>query len=121
MKITVKAVRASEAAHVLRRALGPVRAWDKMLEEMRRDDEADYLGLRLEPHGRRRDLTGCPRPVYLLDNVLEFIRLAREAAPHPANPGHVQIFEVEIDTAVVCPWQFITLKTKGTAPVCTAH
>ncbi|SAL42513.1 hypothetical protein AWB74_01732 [Caballeronia arvi] len=112
MKLTVKAVRSSEAAHILRRALGPVRAWEKALDEMRRDEEAHYLGLRIEPYGRQRDQTGCARPVYLLDNVLEFVRQAREAALHPTNPGHVQIFEVEIDTAIVCPWRFITLKTK---------
>jgi len=117
MKLTVKAVRASEAAHILRRALGPVRAWDKALDEMRRDDEAHYLGLRLEPYGRRRDRTGYPRPVYLLDNVIEFIRQAREAAPHPVNSGHVQIFEVEIDTAITCPWQALTLTTKPSSTV----
>lgn len=111
MKLTVKAVSASEAAHLLRRGLGPVRAWDAALDEMRRDNGKTYLGLRLDPYGQRRD-HGCKRPIYLLDNVLEFIRAAREAAPHPANTSQIDVLEVEIDTAIVCPWKAMTLAPK---------
>lgn len=116
MKLTVKAVSASEAAHILRRGLGPVRAWDGALEEMRRDDDKTYLGLRLEPYGQRHS-HGCKRPIYLLDNVLEFIRDARNAAPHPANPSQIDVLDVEIDTAVVCPWKALRLNPKRAATV----
>ncbi|KVH47348.1 hypothetical protein [Burkholderia diffusa] len=117
MKLTVQAITASEAAYMLRRELGPVRAWDAALEEMRRDGTKTYLGLRLDPYGKRR-AHGCKRPVYLRDNVDEFIRAARGVAPHTTPASDIATFDVEIDTAIVCPWRALTLTTK---PTSTTH
>jgi hypothetical protein len=117
MKLTVKAVTASEAAYMLRRELGPVRAWDAQLEEMRRNSEKTYHGLRLDPYGKRHS-HGGKRPVYLRDSVDEFIRAARRVASHPVPTSDITTFDVEIDTAIVCPWQALTLTTK---PSSTTH
>lgn len=103
-----KAVSAAETAYIVRRALGSGRSWGKTLEQMCRDDEANYLGLRLEPFARMVR-HGYPRPVYLLRDVICFIRRVRELGVCPSNPGEIDAFEVEIDSTIHCPWRARTV------------
>ncbi len=93
---------------MVRKFLGPVRAWDGALEEMRRNESANYLGLRLEPYGRMQR-QGYPRPVYLLRDVLAFICRARELATPPSKPAEIDAFEIEIDPTLHCPWRVRTV------------
>lgn len=85
------------------------RAWDNLLEQMRRDGEAGYLGLRLEPCGRV-EREGYPHPVYLLQDVGEFIRRARELNGGNPHPIGFETFKIEFDRTLHCPWQARTIK-----------
>jgi hypothetical protein len=102
--VSEKAVCAAEAAYIVRRALGPVRAWGKALEEMCRNDAASYLSHRLTPCARMHR-QGYPRPIYLLRDVANFIRNVRESTSGLSNPGEIETFEIEFDSTTRCPWQ----------------
>jgi hypothetical protein len=103
-----KAISAGEAAYVLRRALGATRHWDGALEEMRRKEDAAYLGLRLEPFARMR-CKGFSRPIYLLRDVAAFILAARELMMPLPNPSAIDAFEIDVDPTLHCPWQARTV------------
>lgn len=104
----VKAVSASEAAFICRRALGDVRHWDDALTDMRRG-RTDYCGLRLTPYGKYHD-GKCHRPFYLLADIKEFIDAALAANPSSRSRIPIQVHEVEIDPTDVRTWQVRKMK-----------
>lgn len=93
-KVRDKLMSAYEASFILRYKLGPERAWDDLLADMRRG-RATYLGLTLLPYGRRHD-GRAKRPLYLLSDVLQFVAdaLALRSAPPDRR---LKVEEVEVD------------------------
>jgi len=75
----VKTVPASEAAYILRRKLGAVRAWGDTLADMRRG-KSTYYGLLLTPCLCSHDGKGM-RPYYSLVDIAEFIGSALALTP----------------------------------------
>lgn len=96
-------VTASDAAYILRFSLGPFRAWDDILFDMRRD-RSNYEGLILRPIGMGL-INGRYRPVYRISDIQEFIKLALPLQPALAAPHKLLIREAEIDPADTKPWR----------------
>lgn len=95
-------VSASEVAYILRFSLGPLRAWDDALSDMRRD-KSNYEGLILKPIGVAR-INGFYRPAYSLSDVREFIKHARLMHPELTSPHSLLIREAEINPSDIRPW-----------------
>lgn len=76
---------ASETAYVLRRCLGPHRAWSSFLADCLRYEQ-DLHGYRLLPHSRYKGR--APRPLYLVADIGEFIKSVKTANPSlgPTEP-----------------------------------
>ncbi|EPT6930470.1 hypothetical protein ACVRTF_004229 [Cronobacter turicensis] len=98
-----KLIPASEVAYILRFRLGPFRAWDDVLSDMRRD-RSSYEGLILQPVSVGR-INGRYRPVYRLSDVQEFIKHALPLQPSLAAPHKLLIREAEIDPTDIRPWR----------------
>jgi len=99
----VKTVTASEAAYILRRKLGAVRAWDDMLSDMRRGKNS-YFGLFLTPYLSSHDGKGL-RPYYRLQDIAEFIRAALDISPSSTAMIPVQTYEFEVAPADKRLWK----------------
>ena len=95
-------VSASEVAYILRFSLGPLRAWDDALSDMRRD-KSNYEGLILKPIGMGK-INGFYRPVYSLSDVREFIKHARLMHPELTSPHSLLIREAEVNPSDIRPW-----------------
>lgn len=104
----VKAVAAPEAAYILRRALGGVRAWDDMLCNMRLHRH-DYFGLTLHPYCKCHDGKGL-RPYYLIEDLKEFIFEALQRNPESRELVDIQKVTIEIDPNDVRHWHHIKLR-----------
>lgn len=98
----VKTLSASETAYFLRVKLGNVRAWDDLLADMRRR-KATYFGETLLPVGKVSD-TRHARPVYLFNDVCEFVEKVSLLCPPSAKPHILSVLEVDIDLADKRHW-----------------
>lgn len=67
MKIQV--INQSDAAYMIRRTLGPIRAWEDLLSDMRQGKNT-FHGLVLLPCGTDRSR----RPTYYIGDIREFLR-----------------------------------------------
>ena len=90
----IKALRAAEVAHILRRALGPIRDWSDALADMRAE-KSNVCGISLLPVGVLS--AGCSRPIYHPASVAEFIKEVQEACPEALADTPLQTVEIEID------------------------
>lgn len=102
-----KVLRAAEVAHVLRRALGPMRDWSDALADMRAE-KTDVGGVRLLPVGVLS--AGCRRPVYHPASVAEFINEVRLRCLESRKDAPLQAVEVEIDLFDERGWRQIVAK-----------
>lgn len=82
-------------AYALRRALGDGPNYFTLLLDMRRD-RGNFHGLVLLPIARTREGRSL-RPVYAVEDVVEFIKKAREITDIPANPAAVKARIVMLD------------------------
>lgn len=101
MKINV--IPAPEAAYLLRRELGPIRAWDTTLADMRRG-RADVYGLTLLPKCQGK-FAHAWRPMYAVDQVEAFIEAVRKANPSAARGVPHLVKTAHIDPTDVRPWR----------------
>src|SRR5689334_17120726 len=99
----VKTVTAAEAAYMLRRDLGAVRAFDDMLADMRRG-KSSYFGLVLTPLLCSHDGKGT-RPYYSLSDIADFTRAALSIAPSSTALIPVQVHEFEVAPADKRLWK----------------
>lgn len=77
MTTTVATISLSEAAYMLRQALGPLRNWASFLTDNIRHKQSVH-GLTLEPCARQHDGKAY-RPVYGVEDVLTFIEAVKKA------------------------------------------
>ncbi len=106
----IKALRAAEVAHILRRALGPMRDWSDCLADMRAD-KTDIGGVRLLPVGVLS--AGCPRPIYHPASIAEFITKVRQLysdTGEAVKDAPIQAVEVEIDLDDERDWKHVKAK-----------
>lgn len=98
----IKALRAAEVVHLLRRALGPIRDWSDALADMRAD-KTSIDGISLLPVGT----LSSGRPVYHPASVAEFIKEVRKSCPGALPGAPLQTVEVEIDLSDERGWKHI--------------
>jgi hypothetical protein len=103
-------------AYVLRRALGDGPNYFTLLLDMRRD-RGDFHGLVLLPIARTREGRSL-RPVYAVEDVILFIKNAREVADMPANPAAVKARIVMLDPEDHRSWR--VRKVSSASPSTTA-
>jgi len=127
----LKVMPAPEVAYVLRQKLGPIRAWEFTLADMRRGRVESVHGAILLPicMGKHE---GAWRPMYATTDVVEFIRAVRAATPgtartmsyqvkiahtHPGDtrPWHTRKLPVAASTAV--PMMAASMRAPGYLPV----
>lgn len=89
----VRLMSAPEVAFLLRKELGPIRAWDDCLADMRRDKVA-VNGYMLKPVCRALD----GRPMYRTSEIVEFI-----VAVRAANPAAQRNASPQVKTAILDP------------------
>jgi len=102
-----KVLRAAEVAHILRRALGPMRDWSDCLADMRAE-KTDIGGLRLLPVGVLS--AGCRRPIYHPASIAEFINKIRQLYSETGEvvkDAPIQAVEVEIDLSDERCWKHV--------------
>jgi hypothetical protein len=107
-------------AYALRKTLGDGPNYFTLLLDMRRG-RSDFHGLVLLPIGRTREGRSL-RPVYAVEDVVLFIKKAREVAEVPANPAAVKVRTVMLDPEDYRSWRvrkvpsaasYLTEKPKG--------
>jgi hypothetical protein len=104
----IKMMPSPEVAAFLRRALGPIRAWDDCLADMR-IEKTSVSGLVLLPFATVHDGKAA-RPYYRTSDIEEFVRAVNAANPD-ARPGiPLKIVEVEYDPADRRSWKARTYK-----------
>lgn len=106
----IKALRAAEVAHILRRALGPMRDWSDCLADMRAE-KTDIGGVRLLPVGVLS--AGCRRPIYHPASVAAFIEEIRRLCSdtgEAVKDAPLQTVEVEIDLSDERGWKHVKAK-----------
>lgn len=92
-----------EVAAFLREALGPIRAWDDCLADMRAG-KTNVFGHTLEPFHRARD-DKAYRPFYRLDDVMNFARKVHASNPN-ARPGiGYRIHKIDFDPTDRRSWK----------------
>lgn len=99
----VKVMSASEVAAYLRQALGPLRAWDDCIADMRRGTTS-INGLVLLPFCRSPD-GKASRPQYRIGDVTEFVRAVKAAIPEAVPGITFKVNEVEHDPADRRSWK----------------
>jgi hypothetical protein len=99
----VKVMPSPEVAYLLRRELGPIRAWDDCLADMR-NGKTHVDGYTLLPECRGKGGTAW-RPLYRTSEVLEFIKAVRAANPSANRYAPLQIKTAFTDPADLRPWR----------------
>jgi hypothetical protein len=98
---------ASEVAFILRRKIGPQRAWGDFLADCIRG-RADFYGLTLLPTARVR-YRGLDRPVYSVREVHEFVHEAIRLSPPLNSPASLMTYLVDFDLIDYRHWKLRTL------------
>lgn len=85
----------AEVAHILRKLLGPIRAWGNALQDMRRH-KADIDGCVLLPACRIRDARAW-RPYYAEADIVTFVKAVRRVNPEarPQVTPHYNVVEID--------------------------
>jgi arylamine N-acetyltransferase len=116
----IRLLPASETAYVLRRALGPRKAWEFWLADVRRGKAGACVGPILLPCGRVKDPAfGGFRPVYAIDDIKAFIIEFRAANPGSKAEISPTVYTAETDTGDMRHWK--ARKLKATKPSAYAH
>lgn len=99
----IKVLFAPEVAYVLREKLGPIRAWEFTLADMRRGRVDSVHGATLLPicMGKHE---GAWRPVYAATDVVEFIKAVRVATPGAAHTMPYQVKTAHTHPGDPRPW-----------------
>jgi hypothetical protein len=95
---------AGEVAYMLRRDLGPQRAWSDFLTDCIQG-KTNFHGLVLLPVAciHRK---GSRRPAYLKEDVFAFVRQALAVSPPPSsNTKGWQVDIVDLDPSDLRPWR----------------
>jgi hypothetical protein len=103
MTTTTKVISSSEVAYLLRKYLGPGRAWDDVLADMRRD-RTHVCNFVLEPSCRLKDERAW-RPYYTATDVIEFIRNVRAACPTTGKDIRPIVRDALTDPTDRRPWR----------------
>lgn len=111
MKFTV--MPSSEVAYLLRKELGPIRAWDDCLADMRRG-KVTVNGYTLLPECRGKGGTAW-RPMYQVSNVWGFIEAIRAVDPSVRRNEPPQIKTAIADPADCRPWKLRKLPVAASA------
>lgn len=98
-----KILPASEVAYILRHQLGPMRAWDDALADMRAN-KTNVSGCVLLPTCRVHDGRAW-RPGYVAADVVEFIRAVRRAHPDAKRLAPLHYSVVSVDPADTRAWK----------------
>lgn len=106
-----RAVPASEAAYILRRNLGPIKAWDDFLADNRRERQ-NLNGLTLPSCGKVRDR--ARRPIYDVRDIAKFIADAKAMGLAMPEPEKIKSIEVDLDPEI--PW-FLRIFDRDGKPV----
>jgi len=97
-----KVISAPEVAYLLRRELGPLRNWDDTLADMRRG-RVEVHGYTLQPICKGK-YAGSWRPMYAANDVVDFIKKVRFAAPTAGRHVPYQVKTAYTDPADARPW-----------------
>lgn len=100
---TMKVISSSEVAYLLRKYLGPGRAWDDVLADMRRG-RTHVFKLVLEPACRLKDERTW-RPYYAATEVVEFIRKVRTACLTTGKDIRPTVRDALTDPTDRRPWR----------------
>ena len=102
----IRAMDLGTTAAVLYQAFGPERNWRDFLTDCNRS-RTDFQGFQLLPIARvRPDKGRCRRPVYALDDIVEFIRNVRDVWTKPAAADKLRRFTIDVpDILFHLPWQ----------------
>ncbi|EHJ4099560.1 hypothetical protein QMS78_06355 [Cronobacter dublinensis] len=92
----------SDAAYMIHDAIGPLRNWHTILDDMRLN-RGDYCELVLTPIGIAKH-EKSKRPVYLLSDVQKFIDEARVRSGSKVSPRSINPFPVEYDPSDKRKW-----------------
>lgn len=98
----IKAVTAGDAAFILRLKLGPLRAWDDALADMRRE-RTTHLGHVLLPYCVQESKRGR-RPLYKVTDIRNFIERVEGAVVGSPGVSKYNIYEIEHDPADRRSW-----------------
>jgi hypothetical protein len=101
MKINV--MPSHEVAYLLRKELGPIRAWDDCLADMRRE-RALVNGYTLLPECRSKGGSAW-RPMYQVSKVVAFIKAVRAVDPNATRNEPPQIKTAIMDPADCRHWK----------------
>lgn len=94
-----KIISASETAYILRKHLGPIRAWRDFLTDNIRERQ-DVGGLKLTPCGKMKGR--CKRPLYDIRDVAKFVAEVKAAGLAAVEPEKIKALDVELDVEI--PW-----------------
>jgi len=120
----IKVVSAPEVAYLLRQKLGPIRAWEFTLADMRRGRVESVHGATLLPicMGKHE---GAWRPMYSVPDVVAFIKAVRAANPGTERNTPLQIKTAITDPIDTRPWYkrklLVAISTFGSMLGCSAH
>ena len=96
-------VTSADAAYMIHDEIGPLRDWHSTLNKMR-SDRGDYCELVLKPIGVVKQ-ERTMRPVYLYDDVRNFIDEARVRSGSKAAPKSISQISVQYDPSDKREWQ----------------
>ena len=101
MVINTPTVSAAQAAIILYRQLGPIRAWSDFLSDNIRGRQ-DIMGLTLKPCAMKKDCRAM-RPRYSLNEIHDFIEGVKSRMPEAGPEKRIVPVILAIDTAR--PWR----------------
>lgn len=108
----VRLLSAPETAHLLRQALGPFKAWEDWLSDVRRGRAGACSGPILEPYCKLKDPEfGCFRPMYAAGAIKAFIHEFRSKNPASCAGIKATVYIAEIDAGDMRHWKVRKLKT----------
>jgi hypothetical protein len=99
----IKVLSAPEVAYLLRQKLGPIRAWEFTLADMRRGRVESVHGATLLPIciGKHE---GAWRPMYAVADVVDFIKAVQAAGPSAVRHAPYQVKTAHTDSTDTRPW-----------------
>ena len=110
----IKTLSATDCAFILRRKLGPLRAWPDFLADCIRD-RASISGLKLLPAAQQHD-GRTYRPRYALRDIDSFIEAVLARVP---DAGHVPIEPIMLDINPSRAWKANRFDREGNPVVLT--
>jgi hypothetical protein len=99
----IKVLSAPEAAYLLRQKLGPIRAWEFTLADMRRGRVESVHGATLLPTCMGKH-EGAWRPMYAAADVVNFIKAVQAAMPSTVRHAPYQVKTAHTDPTDIRPW-----------------